>query len=172
MSVGILHYDFIILNTTDGGKTWQVQLNKTFSDYYESLDINFINAKTGWFLTCDYDTNDGDLYYTSNAGKDWEVISQFHCNRPSPRELVFITPEVGWIPLEMGAGGLVGGFMYTGNGGKTVSQKIDNSGIENVEGCEFVSLKEGWAVVLDDKAGDYITHTVDSGATWNKVYPN
>ena len=94
-----------VLRTTDGGKHWRRQFERTYTyGPVGSIDIVFVNATIGWFLTSDSVTWNGDLYYTANAGQDWKKINQIKCVRPAPAELDFITPELGWIPQEMGAG--------------------------------------------------------------------
>lgn len=67
----------IVLHTLDGGKHWQQQLTKNYPEGRSigSVDIDFVNATTGWFLTSNMLTWAGDLYYTSNAGLDWQKIN-------------------------------------------------------------------------------------------------
>jgi photosystem II stability/assembly factor-like uncharacterized protein len=157
-----------VLRTTDEGKHWQQQFKKIYTG---SIDIDFVNAKTGWFLTSDMDTLNGDLYYTSSAGADWQKINQVRSLRPSPTELHFITPKVGWIPLDMGAGPISGGLMYTQDGGKSF-RVIDNDGrANNMSEVYFTSIQQGWAIGILPNYGDYIIHTTDGGKTWAQVSP-
>lgn len=100
----------IVLHTIDGGKHWQQQFAKDFAvGPVGSVDIDFVNETSGWFLTSDLGTRVGDLYYTANAGRNWQKISQIGSARPTPTEVNFITPQVGWIPLDVGAGPISGG---------------------------------------------------------------
>lgn len=161
-----------VLRTTDGGKHWRQQFERTYTyGPVGSIDVNFVSASTGWFLTSDSATWNGDLYYTANAGQDWKKISQIRCVRPAPTELDFITPDLGWIPLEMGAGGTSGGLMLTRDGGKNF-EIIDGFGeMSSISEVDFTSQQQGWAIGRALNYGEYIIHTTDGGKTWTQVYP-
>ncbi len=177
-TIGSEAYTLYVLHTTDEGEDWQTQFQETYSEGpVEPLAVNFIDQETGWFLTCDYATNGGDLYHTTDGGQSWEKINHMTCNRPSPKELEFISSLVGWIPLWMGAGPIDGGILYTADGGKHFNE-ITRGGyvydvgsiIYNVDSVEFVSEREGFAAVIDFSAGAYIAHTTGD-YVWKKVYP-
>lgn len=162
----------VVLGTTDGGKQWRKQFERTYTyGPVGSIDINFVNATTGWFLTSDMATWNGDLYYTANAGQDWRKINQIKCVRPAPTQLEFITPDLGWIPLEMGAGGGSGGLMLTRDGGKNF-EIIDSFGeMSSISEVDFISREQGWAIGNALSYGEYVIHTTDGGKTWTQVYP-
>ncbi|HBC93273.1 MAG TPA: hypothetical protein DCZ10_10365, partial [Pelotomaculum sp.] len=112
--------EIYVLNTKDGGKSWQRQFQKSYSDGpVGSIGIDFTDSNTGWFLTSDLATWSGELYYTNNAGVSWQKINQIKCVRPTPTSIHFISSKVGWIPLDVGAGPITGGLMYTRDGGKS-----------------------------------------------------
>lgn len=164
--------EIIVLGTTDGGKLWQQQFRKVCTDApAASIDIAFANATTGWFLTSSTSTMMGDLYYTSNSGRDWNKINQIRSARPTPAQLRFITPEVGCIPLASGAGPISGGFMFTRDGGKSFDTMDANGGITSALEVDFTSRQQGWAIGTDANYGDYLVHTTDGGKTWTQVYP-
>lgn len=161
-----------VLSTNDGGKHWRQQFERTYNyGPVWSIDIVFINATTGWFLTSDSVTWNGDLYYTANAGQDWKKINQIKCVRPAPAELDFITPELGWIPLEMGAGGTSGGLLLTRDGGKNFEIIDGFSVMDSISAADFTSQQQGWAIGRALNYGEYIIHTTDGGKTWTQVYP-
>jgi photosystem II stability/assembly factor-like uncharacterized protein len=172
-------YTLYALQTTDGGKSWKTQFSETyFEGPIKAIAIDFLDDRTGWFLTCDYATQDGDLYQTLDGGDNWEKINHMRCNRPAPTELEFITPLIGWMPLNVGAGGLDGGLMYTGDGGKSFDCISEGSYVEDessiiydMDSVEFISQTEGFAAVIEFSSGDYIAHTTDGGINWDKVYP-
>jgi beta-lactamase regulating signal transducer with metallopeptidase domain/photosystem II stability/assembly factor-like uncharacterized protein len=167
-----LQNKLMVLYTRDGGKTWELQFTKDSEEGpLGSIGISFINTETGWFLTSDLATWTGELYYTSDAGKNWEQINQIKCVRPTPTELKFISPTVGWIPLDVGAGPIAGGFLYTKDGGKNFSYIGSDYQINSVNSVDFADLQEGWAAGMNVNYGGYILHTADGGNTWNQVYP-
>lgn len=163
----------MVLQTSDGGRHWNRQFEKAY-DYgpVGAADIDFVNASTGWFLTSDLATWNGELYYTSNGGVKWSKINQIKCVRPTPTELHFITAKIGWIPLDVGAGPIAGGLMFTEDGGKNFSVtggEGDGEITSTSEVC-FTSEHQGWAIGRNFNLGDYIIHTVDGGKTWTQIY--
>ncbi len=170
--IGGIGAGLAVLRTSDGGKHWKKQFEKTYSDGpVDSIDIKFVNAATGWFLTSDMGTWNGELYYTADGGQHWKKINEIRCARPAPRQLEFVTADVGWIPLEMGAGGGAGGLMLTRDGGKNF-QVIDNfSRLSSLSEVDFISPGQGWAIGDTMNDGGYIIHTTDGGKIWTQVYP-
>lgn len=167
--------ELLVLQTTDGGQHWQQQLKKDYPTRVRSIDIDFVNETTGWFLTSDLDTWTGELYYTSNAGHDWQKINEIKSVRPTPTELHFNSPQAGWIPLDVGAGPISGGLLYTEDGGKNFDLISNENSLVSVVEVDFTSAQHGWAVGTDPGhgayCGDYLMHTVDGGKTWTQVFP-
>jgi photosystem II stability/assembly factor-like uncharacterized protein len=159
----------VVLKTTDGGKNFNKQFEKTYADGPAgSIDINFPDASAGWFLTSNMATWEGDLYYTSNGGIDWKKINEIKCVRPTPTQLHFITSHIGWIPLNVGAGPIAGGLMFTNDGGKSFSVMGSEDGLSSASEVYFTSELQGWAIGRDPNYGDYLIHTTDGGITWFK----
>ena len=175
--------EIIVLHTKDGGNNWNQQFEKTYSDSagsMGSIGIDFTDSNTGWFLTSDLGTWNGELYGTTDGGSNWQVINQIKCNRPTPTSIHFISSSVGWIPLDVGAGPITGGLMYTCDGGKSfqvvgANPNSDYSDaaqkITSARDVDFVSGQQGWAIGLNTNHGDYLLRTKDGGATWTQVYP-
>lgn len=175
--------EIIVLHTKDGGNNWNQQFEKTYSDSagsMGSIGIDFTDSNTGWFLTSDISTLNGELYGTKDGGSSWQVINQIKCNRPTPTSIHFISGSVGWIPLDVGAGPITGGLMYTRDGGKSfqvvgANPNSDYSDaaqkITSARDVDFVSGQQGWAIGLSMNQGDYLLRTNDGGATWTQVYP-
>lgn len=156
--------------TTDGGEHWQQQFAREYPDGpVGGINITFINATTGWFLTSNMATMMGDLYYTADGGGDWQKINQIRCNRPSPTELQFITPLVGWIPLDQGAGPIAGGLLATRDGGKSFAT-VEGAG-DSLHEVAFSSPQQGWAVGTALNYSDYLVRTTDGGKSWTQVLP-
>ncbi|MDQ7095718.1 YCF48-related protein [Desulfosporosinus sp. PR] len=172
-----------VLHTSDGGKSWQRQFQKSNSGsgIMGIIGLDFVDARTGWFLTSDLDTRNGDLYHTDDGGSNWKKINQIKCVRPTPTSLHFISPKVGWIPLDVGAEPIDGGLTYTRDGGKSF-QVVGRSGAGDPDGTQkitsardvdFISGEQGWAIGLSISMsnGDYLIRTKDGGNTWDQVYP-
>lgn len=167
-------FRLMVLQTFDVGKHWHKQFEKNYIDGSVSgIDIDFITPSTGWFLISDFATLRGELYYTSNGGMNWKKINEIRSARPTPTEVRFVTPEIGWIPLDVGAGPIAGGLMYTKDGGKNFSVigGEDELGISSVREVYFTSEQQGWAICMSINHGAYIIHTTDGGKTWTQIYP-
>lgn len=91
--------------------------------------------------------------------------------RPTPTEIKFITPKIGWIPLDVGAGPIAGGLTLTKDGGKNFTRVGSDNEMGSVLEVDFVSAQQGWAVGTALNQGDYLTRTTDGGQTWTQVYP-
>lgn len=182
--VGISGQDNVILSvlhTIDGGKSWRRQFYKDYagSGPMGSIGINFIDEDTGWFLTSDMNTWKGELYYTDDAGADWEMINKVGCARPYPTGMEFISEQVGWIPLDAGAGPIEGGLEYTRDGGNSFHiLGINDKGsygtqkISSAKELDFITEQQGWVIGRSMNNGDYLIRTNDGGNTWDQVYPN
>lgn len=163
----------VVLQTLDGGKHWQQQFAQDYPDGRSigSVGINFANGTSGWFLTSNMLTWAGDLYYTANAGRDWRKINQIKSVRPTPTELQFLTPQVGWIPLDVGAGPISGGLLLTKDGGKNFTRVGSDVELSSVREVDFISEEQGWAIGETPNQGDYLIRTGNGGQNWIQVYP-
>lgn len=167
-----------VFSTTDGGIRWQQQFSKDYTGYSVStIDIDFIDADTVWFLTSNIDTKGGDLFFTKNGGADWEIISDVITMRPDALSINFVSKLTGFIPY-VGHGGPGGiGFLFTVNGGESWQLAHLPDGIESwiysdlntFEVC-FASQQRGW--VIGSHVSDYfLLRTNDGGITWEQIYP-
>lgn len=58
-------YKLVVLHTVDGGKHWQQQFIRKYAKGegpIGSVDIDFVNATTGWFLTSNLATTCGNRF--------------------------------------------------------------------------------------------------------------
>ncbi|MCF8011037.1 MAG: hypothetical protein K9L17_01045 [Clostridiales bacterium] len=163
----------LVLKTTDEGKHWQKQLKKFYpgSSPAKSIDIQFIDETTGWFLTSNLNTWKGELYYTSSSGRKWKKINEIKCVRPTPKELFFTGKQVGWIVLDAGAGPVSGGLLFTRDGGKNFDLFNNKNKPVSMKEIYFTSKQYGWTIGSKPKQGDYLIRTNDGGKTWAQVLP-
>ena len=164
-----------IYNTTDGGKSWQVQCTTNSALFC----IKFIDEKTGW-VAGDQRT----IYYTWNGGKNWESITDGSNDRHTHEygqpeylgkeplhtftlyDIDFPDRQTGWIVGDLGV------ILHTSRGthrkGEIVwkhqrgGPRFHNSADGLLLGVDFVSRRLGWAVGENGT----ILHTRNSGLTW------
>jgi photosystem II stability/assembly factor-like uncharacterized protein len=89
--------------TSDGGETWDLCSNFNYISA-----IYFKDALTGWL------TSDLNLYKTTNAGKDWDLVAQM--DGLSPYQLLFKNETEGYMIASSYKGTC--GIYETFNGGK------------------------------------------------------
>ena len=172
---------FSVLRTSDGGKSWRLQFQGTKQESGAAgvIDIDFISAREGWFLTSDMTTMNGTLYHTSDGGANWNSLGEQRISRPSAEGLCFTDSKTGWIPFSPGAGPVDGGLSVTHDGGKTfrilgetAAEEGGPGAITSANQVLFLSAQDGWAVGEDRNHGDYLLRTTDGGNTWEQRYPS
>ncbi|MEW9697781.1 YCF48-related protein [Paenibacillus sp. SI8] len=160
----------IILRTADGGAHWSKQSFLTAAtNQFHSVGLKFIDANHGWLLTSNLDTMRGGLFTTADGGAHWTQINDIQSARPAPADMQFVG-QVGWIPLDRGAGPVDGGLMMTKDGG-THFQTIGADKGWSIHAVDLISAREGWAVGISPNRSDYLIHTKDAGTTWSQAYP-
>ena len=136
----------IILHTTDGGETWEEQLNTSIQLY--ALDM--VNENEGWVVG-----RDGSILHTSNGGASWQT-------QDSPiggmmTSVCFADENNGWI-VTMDYWGEV---IHTTNGGATWTPQT-NPSANPLHDVFFINQDVGWAVGLDSS----VIRTSNGGDTW------
>jgi photosystem II stability/assembly factor-like uncharacterized protein len=154
-----------ILGTTDGGNTWQPQINVPVSIF----DISFIDGVKGW--ACG---TKGAIYHTADAGRTWnsqrtelepgegpvnltsEGLKQFRM-----LGVQFIDDQNGFAAAASEEES-IGYLITTSNGGATWTRKwkTADAGVLDIF---FLTPNEGWG--LTDR-GQYIYHTPDGAKSW------
>ena len=154
-----------ILGTTDGGHSWQPQINIPVS----ITDLTFLDAMNGW--ACG---TKGAIYHTSDGGRTWnsqrselepgegpvnltsEGLKQFRL-----LGIQFTDGQNGFAAAASEEESL-GYLISTSNGGTAWARKwkVADAGVRDMF---FLNANEGWA--LTDR-GQYIYHTIDGSRTW------
>ncbi len=138
-----------ILRTTNGGSTWQVQLNAAgITD--QLFGIQFATQDTGWAVG-----EFGRLLKTTDAGESW-----FAQTVPTIYDLYsveFVSSTTGWVA---GSQGVV---FQTTDGGNTWTQQTSGT-TETFFTVYFPTATTGWLIGTNGM----VLQTTNAGATWTK----
>ncbi len=118
--------------------------------------IVFVDRQTGWALGGPHVYN-FDLYRTSDGGLTWYLI---HSRISNDNLVGFFATSVkeAWVVGEQGV------LLHTGDGGRTWSRRVLNSGQGEIRSIRFAGSAIGW---LFGSIGLYLT--TDSGNKWKKL---
>jgi photosystem II stability/assembly factor-like uncharacterized protein len=154
-----------ILATTDGGTTWQPQINLPVS----IDDLFFLNAQTGWASG-----TKGTVYHTTDGGRSWnsqrtEIETGDSIVIPGTEGaklfrvlgIQFTDPDHGFAAAAAEEED-TGRLLATSNGGAAWHRQwiTADAGLRDVY---FSDMNEGWA--LPDQ-GAFVYHTIDGGHSW------
>lgn len=151
-----------IYHTTNGGRSWlslsktplgnhqrqrQMRIAPSHADYMPALW--FTDAGTGLMARLD-----GEVYYTNDGGKTWELIWSVD---KKITDVFFISDHEGWIVGDEGF------IARTNDGGRTwvtvsIQTKADFTSIF------FLNAQLGWVTGLNST----ILYTRDGGRTWQR----
>ena len=156
--------DRIILGTTDGGNTWNIQYFQ--SDATVMQIIFFIDSNNGYATG-----GSGELMHTTNGGNVW--TQQLVANGNDFRNLFFTDLNTGWVT---GDGGFPShGVVYkTTDSGSTWNETILGPD-QLLLGMYFNDEQNGWIVGVDYSNGNMgiVYRTTDAGTNWvNQSIPS
>lgn len=137
----------LILRTSDGGNSWQVQTSAVSTALY---DLQFVSPEQGWIAG-----DRGTLLRTDNGGQNWQVIDTNTISKLNG--LFFIDPERGWVVGDSGT------IRRTSNAG-TTWQRLNVAADYRLGNLYFASAELGWAVGADG----IILRTEDGGSSWRR----
>jgi len=149
----------LIMQTTDGGITWNTQ-HRDADEYFEA--VFFINENEGW--VCGW----GDIYHTIDGGETWELQ-----NTPPAAggltDIFFINQDTGWIV------GYSKTILKTLDGGESwIEVMTDTDEISLINEITFHDADKGCLVgeYLGGSGGGFVMSTQDGGLTWTETTPN
>ena len=164
-----------ILHTTDGGKTWKVQLGGDPQATDEDLDsIEFVDDKHGWAMT------EGRRVLATTDGSTWAEVAKLS---GTSRGLAFLSSGAGFVN-DNGDSQSRSMMSRSTDGGKTWKRELACSvdavvdGLSRQLGCmmrvtQFVNAQVGFmGGVTSGTTMAAFSKTVDGGKTWtNSVIP-
>lgn len=156
----------LILHTTNGGTTWDIQYAKQGEWFFHALkDIEFLDMDKGWAIGGSqhvHPPQEPIILFTDNGGDDWNDYS--YITDKSLSAIQFIDQEIGWI---------VGHelILKTYDGGQNWTELW--TGYHSWIDFSFVDEYHGW-IVGDSISGegDVVMKTSDGGITWEKQFFN
>ena len=150
-----------IINTTDAGKTWEIQNSSVTSPI---VDIFFINPNRGWAITYPSEPPFGTtILTTANGGKIWTKDSVFFANEIFST-IVFLDESKGYI------GG--NGIKKTTDGGLTWKNSfIEPGGVSTlpINKFSFYSKTFGYACGGRIDVAGVVWRTTDGGNNWSSI---
>ena len=153
----------IILNTKDGGVTWEIQFETNSTGIFSSRlfhAIEFSDSLNGWAFAGDYFDNFSStyLYRTTDGGIEWNITgTSFY----APLWEISVHNDTIW------GGGAA--FISSNNGGENwIVDPWDQYSFFTVQDVKLINGCKGWvlAVTLSEPSGSVIINTEDCGATW------
>jgi len=153
----------IILNTENGGLSWETQYQGTGSLSFK--DVCFTDPNQGWAVGGSNNVNPPNgtlLFHTINGGNIWE--DQSWITDKSLSAICFTDPDHGWI-----VGHEV--IMNTNNGGQTWEELWN--GIHSWKEVCFIDPDHGWVLgdsIYGSSCSDIVMRTSNGGVTWVKQY--
>jgi photosystem II stability/assembly factor-like uncharacterized protein len=151
----------LILHTTNGGKSWEKQIEISSSDQFSKIyftAIKFQDNKVGWALGGDFTDNFSEVfvYKTLNSGSTWDKIGLI----PFPNGILRIA---GKDSLWSGETNLVTSF-NGGNNWSYYSSELNDAMLISPE-----SGLRGWIYYSDINSNEKrILFTNNAGQTWKE----
>jgi photosystem II stability/assembly factor-like uncharacterized protein len=170
--------EITVMHTNDGGSNWQT-LFKDELGHFNS--IHFFSDRLGYAVGATSLTaiiegrTDSNFYRTLDGGNTWK-------SAPLPSvgyisQMVFLTPDVGWIA---GAEGPVGGLrtaavLTTTDGGNHWERSVVETSrdVAEISDLSFSSASRGWLTAWNyNFEGTSLFSTTDGGKSWTMDVDN
>ena len=137
----------VLSHSTNGGKTWQQQLE--ISDFtFNGLET--IDSLAAFAVGAFDFTGGGLVLRTTNGGASWDDVTPISAGF---RDVFFIDASTGWV---------LGSSIYkTTDGGTTWTRQFGDSSSE-LDAISFFDALNGWATGFNN----LVLHTTDGGQTW------
>lgn len=176
-----------VVRTVDGGKRWTRQFRV---GGYCLASVDFVNDHSGWLLATNLGMcsmggcYDNRLYHSQDGGRHWRQEQRGRLPELRPQTLwsgpsgflgpaLFVTSQVGYIPVSEGAGPGQGGIDITLDGGRHWVRKQPFR--LQVDGVSPVDALHAWAVAgtqggcKPGAACSRLLYTSNAGRSWRII---
>ena len=177
-------FDFVIMSTTNGGKTWQTVVDTSQNPanlqrpYSASLRVTFVSPRNGW-ATGIWLSGDVYLYATHDGGKTW---SKANIQPIKGANTIDFTQDYGpywqnsqqatlFVQYDADKPHLT--TYRTLDGGKSwmLGPSTPATSFNELATLSFLNAREGWSLGFDGTGRYAIHHTGNSGLKWEIFYP-
>jgi len=142
----------VILNTKNGGETWEKQLCPTDEILFA---LDFIDANCGWICSRN------SILRTTNGGKSWEIKYSEDLGEGRFRDIQFFNLNTGFVVGGRGSFGSQGILYKTEDGGETWQDVVPQD-ITTLTHISIVDKQNIWICGF----GGTILNTADLGLSW------
>ena len=151
-----------ILNSTDGGSTWN---EITCPVTYNLYNVHFINADTGW-VGGDHNSIT-EIMRTTDRGLTWELYTLSSASDYGNYDIEFIEGNPGEPPRGFVSAGLSLVWKTDDYGENWVGTGFGGCGANSLLSICFINKNEGWFVGEPSATQEVtIVHTTDGGQTY------
>ncbi len=168
---------FSLWRTTDNGAVW----TPVWRGVGPPHSLTMVSAQRGYMLTAPNPMMvtmggmAGTLYQTMDGGLQWTVVQSAWTGAYQggfQDYAVWADGQVGWIPVDAGAGPGRGGLEMTADGGLHWTLIGVQRGW-TLSQASLLSPTDGWVVGSGrfSQAADFLLHTTNGGRTWQQVLP-
>lgn len=121
-----------VFKTTNGGQNWIIVFNLIYLPGFEMalVDMNFLNANTGWITS-----RDGSVLKTTNRGTNF--TSYYSSPNFKKSSVSFVGPLYGWTAGDSGR------IAYTINGGVNWTT-MNSLSTNHLQAIQFLNLNTGY----------------------------
>jgi photosystem II stability/assembly factor-like uncharacterized protein len=169
---------FSLYRSPDRGASW----NTVWTGSGPPAALQMVSASVGYLLvgpnpeTVSMGGASGELYETTDGGSSWTLIQSSWTGAADggfQGSMNWSGPDVGWIPVNAGAGPGFGGLEVTGDAGRHWT-RLGLAADWSITDAALVSPTNGFvAGVSRQPSGDipFLAETTDGGATWQQILP-
>jgi photosystem II stability/assembly factor-like uncharacterized protein len=136
-----------ILNTNDGGNSWNPQGSGTTVTL---KCVYFVNSSKGWI-----GGGNNSIGRTTNGGVSWSWQHPTGAPGRTFMGVSFVNESIGWIVDNFA------GILHTEDGGMTWTPQTSGT-TWAITSVQFLDAKEGWATATNR----VVLHTTDGGNSW------
>ncbi len=169
---------FHMYATHDNGRVW----TPVWSGAGEPAFVRMTSAQNGYLLaappldTVSMGGASGTLYRTTNGGSRWTLVQSRWSGANQggfQAGMKWASASVGWIPVNAGAGPLIGGLDITTDGGFNWT-RLGVRRLWTISGASLLSPTDGYIVGSSrqqNQPAGFLLHTTNGGRTWTVLLP-